>query len=55
MAVPAEETVSQKARRLNTELEKIDQTYFGKDRHKQIRTRVEEVIALLDTQPIDLV
>ena len=36
-------------------LEKLDRTYFGRDRVKKIRETLEQATALLDTKPIDLV
>lgn len=35
------------------ELSAIDRAYFGKDRQKQLKAKIDEAIALLDTKPID--
>lgn len=36
-------------------LEVMDRTYFNKDRPKQIKAKIDEIIALLDTKPIEFV
>lgn len=36
-------------------LEVMDRTYFNKDRPKQIKAMIDEIIALLDTKPIEFV
>jgi cytochrome c-type biogenesis protein CcmH/NrfG len=46
-----EETV----RQYIAELATLDDCYFGKDREKQIRAKIEQSLALLDQKPIDLV
>jgi len=33
----------------------LDKTFFGKDRVRVIRQKLEEGVALLDSKPIDLV
>ena len=33
----------------------LDKTYFGKDRSKMIKAKVDEAVACLDSKPIDLV
>ena len=35
------------------ELSAIDRAYFGKDRQKQLKNKIDEAIVLLDTKPID--
>jgi hypothetical protein len=35
------------------QLDQIDRTYFGKDRFKQIKAKIDEITALLDTKPIE--
>ena len=34
-------------------LEQIDRSYFGKDRMKQIKSKIDEALVLLDTKPIE--
>ena len=34
-------------------LEQIDRAYFGKDRMKQIKSKIDEALTLLDTKPIE--
>jgi lipoprotein NlpI len=46
-----EETV----RQCITELATLDESYFGKDREKQIRGKIERSLALLEQKPIDMV
>lgn len=36
------------------DLKQLDTSYFGKDRVKQIKAKIEEAVAALDTKPIDL-
>lgn len=36
-----------------SQLEELDRSYFAKDRHKQIKTKIEDIIALLDSKPIE--
>ena len=48
-------SVEQKSAEIIKELGALDRTYFGKDRVKVIRTKLDEGVALLDTKPIDLV
>ena len=43
----------EKVKELVNHLEDYDRTYFGKDRHKQIKARIDEITALLDTEPIE--
>jgi hypothetical protein len=35
------------------ELSAIDRAYFGKDRQKLLKSKIDEAVALLDTKPID--
>ena len=37
------------------ELETIDRAYFGKDRHKVIKAKIEDITNLLDSKPIEFV
>jgi len=34
-------------------LEQLDKAYFGKDRHKQLKAKIDEISALLDAKPIE--
>lgn len=36
-------------------LELLDRTYFGKDRLKQVKAKIDEISALLDQRPIEFV
>mmetsp|Transcript_5416 Transcript_5416/g.4966 ORF Transcript_5416/g.4966 Transcript_5416/m.4966 type:complete len:117 (+) Transcript_5416:91-441(+) len=42
-------------RAMIAEMEVLDQSYFGKDRHKQIKAKMDEAITLLDTKQIEFV
>ena len=42
-------------RKIIDDLQKLDKSYFGKDRHKQLKGAIDEAVALLDSKPIDLV
>ena len=33
----------------------LDRTYFGKDRHKQIKKKLEEGLTYLDSKPLELI
>lgn len=44
-----------KVRAIIENLEKLDRSYFGRDRVKKIRESLDQATALLDTKPIDLV
>lgn len=44
-----------KVRTVIGNLEKLDRTYFGRDRVKKIRENLEQATAILDTKPIDMV
>lgn len=35
------------------QLDQYDRTYFGKDRHKLIKNKIDEITALLDSKPIE--
>jgi hypothetical protein len=36
-------------------LETIDRTYFGKDRLRQIKAKIDEITQLLDTKPVEFI
>jgi len=36
-------------------MEAMDSSYFGKDRHKQLKAKMDEAIALLDQKNIEFV
>ena len=40
-------------RELLAQVEKIDQSYFGKDRHKQMKQKIDDILILLDSKPLD--
>ena len=50
-----EKDVAKEARKIIDKLDLIDRGYFGKDRKKQIKSMMDETLALLDTKPIDLI
>ena len=45
--------VEKKIENIIEELNTIDRAYFGKDRPKMIKAKIDEAIGLLDTRPID--
>ena len=45
-----EETLEDKVRAMISELDTLDRTYFGKDRTKQMKTKLEEATTMLDTK-----
>jgi len=45
--------VEQKTEKIIEELSTIDRAYFGKDRPKIIKAKIEEAMTLLDSRPID--
>ena len=47
-------TVEQQVAALIEELKTTERAYFGKDRVKVIKGKIDEAVALLDTKPIDL-
>ena len=49
-----EETLEDKIRVMIKELDTLDRTYFGKDRNKQMKAKLEEATAMLDTKPVDM-
>ena len=51
----AEKDIAKEARKIVEQLDMIDRGYFGKDRKKQIKTMMDETLALLETKPIDLI
>ena len=36
-------------------VDQMDRTYFGKDRPKLLKAKIDEILALLDTKPIEFV
>ena len=50
-----EKDVSKEARKILDKLDVMDRGYFGKDRQKQIKSMMDETMALLDQKPIDLI
>ena len=52
---PLEKDVAKEARKIIDQLDLIDRGYFGKDRKKVIKIKMDETLALLDTKPIDLI
>ena len=50
-----ERDIQTEVRNIIQQLDVMDRTYFNKDRPKQIKLKIEEGIALLDTKPLDLV
>ena len=49
-----EETLEDKVRVMIKELDALDRTYFGKDRTKQMKAKLDEATTMLDTKPIDM-
>lgn len=49
-----EKDIGIEVRALISELDKLDRTYFGKDRYKQMKQRLDDSLNLLDTKPLDL-
>ena len=49
-----EQPVEQRVRLLIDELKKLDRTYFGKDRVKQMKAKLDQAVTLLDEKPIDM-
>ena len=41
-------------RKILEQLELIERSYFGKDRIKQMKMKINDAVALLDQKPIDL-
>jgi tetratricopeptide (TPR) repeat protein len=37
------------------ELDVLDRTYFGKDRLRQLKAKIDEIVAILDTKPVEFV
>ena len=50
----SEQTVEQRVRVIIDELKKLDRTYFGKDRVKQMKSKLDQAVGLLDEKPIDM-
>lgn len=48
-------TLEDQVRALIEELITMDRSYFGKDRVKQIKAKLEEAVAILDNKPVDMV
>lgn len=40
-------------KQLVEELDHFDQSYFGKDRLKQLKQKIDDICALLDNKPIE--
>jgi len=38
-----------------SQLDIMDRTYFGKDRLKQIKAKIDEIVSILDTKPIEFI
>ena len=34
-------------------VEKIDESYFGKDRQKLMKQKIDDILVLLDSKPLD--
>lgn len=49
-----EKDIKVEVRVLIEQLDKLDRTYFGKDRYKQMKQRLDKSLELLDTKPLDL-
>ena len=49
-----EQSVEERVRLLIDDLKKLDRTYFGKDRVKQMKNKLDQAINLLDEKPIDM-
>ena len=49
-----DKTLVQKSKDIIEELNVLERTFFGKDRVKVIRAKLDEGVALLDSKPIDL-
>ena len=47
--------VAKQAKKIIEQLEVMDHSYFGKDRQKQLKSKIEECLVLLDQKPIDIV
>ena len=46
--------MEQRVRVIIDELKKLDRTYFGKDRVKQMKSKLDQAVGLLDEKPIDM-
>ena len=51
--IELEKEVKDLAKDLVNELDTLDRTYFGKDRQKQLKAKLDEVLALLDSKPVE--
>jgi len=47
--------MAKEVRKLLDQIDVIDRGYFGKDRQKQIKQMMDDILALLDQKPIDLI
>lgn len=47
-------SVEQQVTSIIDELKQTDRAYFGKDRVKIIKAKIDEAVVLLDSKPIDL-
>ena len=45
--------VREQVKELIEQLEKTDISYFGKDRNKQLKAKIEDITQLLDSTPIE--
>jgi len=50
-----EKDIRETVRELIKTADQIDRTYFGKDRLKLLKAKIDEILALLDTKPIEFV
>lgn len=48
-----EKEVKDIAKDLVNQLEALDRTYFGKDRQKQLKAKLDEVLSVLDQKPVE--
>lgn len=51
---PVEKDIRKEVRKILEQLELIERSYYGKDRMKQMKLKINDAIALLDQKPIDL-
>ena len=52
--IPLEKDIRVEVRKILEQLELVERSYFGKDRMKQMKLKINDAIALLDQKPIDL-
>ena len=46
--------IVQAVRKIIDQLDVMDRSYFGKDRQKQIKAKIQDCISMLDQKPIDM-